>query len=201
MKIQEVEILLKKYLKGETSLQEEGLLKSFFRRDDIPRHLQHYKSMVNFFTAEEKVTAGADIEENFKHRISYHQRKHLFTNRRSLWILSSVAAALLLLFTILLNTGKYPLFNSKTPEQTYTNEEIEQAYLITKGALAFASEKYNQGTAPLENIAKMDAAGSLASGLGKFEQGMNEMNRGFNQINEGANHLSKISKFNLLINP
>jgi uncharacterized membrane protein len=201
MKIQEVEILLKKYLEGETSLEEEGILKSFFRRDDIPRHLQHYRTLFGYFSAEEKISAGADIEENFKHRISYQQRKNLFANRRSLWILSSVAAALLLLFTILLNTGEYSLFNDKTPVQAYSDEEIEQAYLITKGALAFASEKYNQGTAPLENFAKIDAAGSLTSGLEKFDRGMNEMNKGFNQINEGADHLSKISKFNLLINP
>lgn len=201
MKIQEIEILLKKYLEGVTSLKEEGILKAFFLRDDIPRHLQHYKTLFSYFNAEGKVSAGANIEENFKRRISYNQRKHLFASRQSLWILSSVAATILLLFTILLNTGDYSLFNSKNPEQTYTNEEVEQAYLLTAKALAFASEKYNQGTAPLENFAKIDAAGSYAGKLEKFDQGMNQMNKGFNQINEGANHLSKISKFNLLINP
>ena len=55
-----IEQLLERYWQGETTLQEENILRSFFSQQDIPEHLQKYKAL---FTYEKEEPLGDDFDE------------------------------------------------------------------------------------------------------------------------------------------
>ena len=54
-----IEQLLERYWQGETTLQEEIILRSFFSQQDIPEHLQKYKAL---FTYEKEEPLGDDFD-------------------------------------------------------------------------------------------------------------------------------------------
>ena len=54
-----IEQLLERYWQGETTLQEENILRSFFSQQDIPEHLQKYKAL---FTYEKEKPLSDDFD-------------------------------------------------------------------------------------------------------------------------------------------
>lgn len=50
MNTEKIEQLLEKYFDGETSLEEEALLRNYFQNRDIPEHLQSYRDQFGFIT-------------------------------------------------------------------------------------------------------------------------------------------------------
>ena len=54
-----IEQLLERNWQGETTLQEENILRSFFSQQDIPEHLQKYKAL---FTYEKEEPLGDDFD-------------------------------------------------------------------------------------------------------------------------------------------
>ena len=57
-----IEQLLESYWQGETTLQEEAILRNFFSQQDIPEHLRKYKAL---FTYEKKRPLGDDFDTVF----------------------------------------------------------------------------------------------------------------------------------------
>lgn len=57
-----IEQLLERYWICETSVEEEQILRSFFRQKDIPLHLLPYKSLFAYQEAEKKVGLGDDFD-------------------------------------------------------------------------------------------------------------------------------------------
>ena len=55
-----IEQLLERYWEGETTLQEEAILRAFFSQDDVPAHLMKYKSLFDCGLQEE--TLGDDFD-------------------------------------------------------------------------------------------------------------------------------------------
>jgi hypothetical protein len=52
MKNENVDLLIEKYLEGLTNLQEEQQLRDYFQKKNIPEHLEIYKPVFMFFSAE-----------------------------------------------------------------------------------------------------------------------------------------------------
>lgn len=57
-----IEQLLERYWNGETSLEEEQILRSFFRQKEIPAHLLRYKQLFAYQEVEMKVELGDDFD-------------------------------------------------------------------------------------------------------------------------------------------
>ena len=55
-----IEQLLERYWEGETTLQEEAILRTFFSQDDVPANLMKYKSLFDCGLQEE--TLGDDFD-------------------------------------------------------------------------------------------------------------------------------------------
>jgi len=55
-----IEQLLERYWQGETTLQEEAILRAFFSQDDVPASLMKYKSLFDCGLQEE--TLGDDFD-------------------------------------------------------------------------------------------------------------------------------------------
>ncbi len=198
MNTREIEILLQKYFEAETSVEEEKLLRQFFLSGKVPAHLRQHISLFKFAGTEKNVAMQADVEKSLLTRI-HSGRMISFTGRRFWYLATGAAAAVLLLFAIYTETKKTFNDDQEIAAHTYSPEEIQLAYVQIHEVLHFTSSKLNQGTAPLNNISKIEAGVELVNHLAKFDRGINEMNRGLRRIDDGAEHINMLSKFNLLI--
>ena len=85
MVLDKIENLLEKYDNGETTLQEEQQLKSYFSQETVAPHLEVYKPMFQYFLLTQK--------EQFTKDVPLKPRK---TNTLYKWI--SIAAITVLMF-------------------------------------------------------------------------------------------------------
>lgn len=96
-----IEQLLERYWNCETSVEEEQILRSFFRQEEIPSHLFRYKSLFVYQEAEKKVTLGEDFDERILAEIERPVVKARRLTLQSRFMpLFKAAAVMALLFTI-----------------------------------------------------------------------------------------------------
>lgn len=57
-----IEQLMERYWNCETSLEEEQILRSFFRQKEIPAHLLRYKALFAYQEAEKEIGLGDDFD-------------------------------------------------------------------------------------------------------------------------------------------
>lgn len=79
----DIDLLLEKYFEGQTTLEEESILRNYFRQSEIEDRYKVYAPMFNYFSAERKEVAV----EKKKKKIPFY-----------VWI--SVAASILLIIGI-----------------------------------------------------------------------------------------------------
>lgn len=122
MELAKIENLLEKYLAAETSLKEENVLKNYFSQENVPAHLEEYKSMFNYFT-----NSSLDVSTK---TISLPQKKNGSVMK---WL--SVAAMAVLF------VGIYSVSQNSLTEK----EEAMMAYQETQKALNLISLNLNKG--------------------------------------------------------
>ncbi len=122
MELAKIEKLLEKYLAAETTLKEENVLKNYFSQENVPEHLEEYKSMFNYFT-----NSSLDVSAK---TISLPQKKNGSIMK---WL--SVAAMAILF------VGIYSLSQNNLTEK----EEAMLAYQETQKALNLISLNLNKG--------------------------------------------------------
>jgi len=152
MEYQEIDELLNRYLEGETTLEEEILLKDYFSQPEIhPKHLE-WQEMFRFFTEDHKESAPPfDTEAQLKTVIESEWKKETRTRFRRVLAWAGSAAAVLLLSFGLFNYLDKP----KAPvKDTYTDSRL--AYIETKRALMQVSKAMNRNTAKLKYLSKVD---------------------------------------------
>lgn len=164
MDLKRIEDLLQKFYNGETNLGEERVLDDFFTSRDVPFHLKTDQEIFNYCRkARIEDLPQPELEEKILNAISRTGGKAGRTGMRKIYLIASIAASLLLLicsyFFFLSPTG--PGLMSNRYFDTYENPDL--AYLETKKALLYVSEKLNEGTRGLENLTK-------------FEKGTKELN-------------------------
>lgn len=180
MKEEELDKLLEKYYKGESSEDEEITLKKFFQSDSIPEGYEAEKEVFSLYSLsgiipepsidfEERIVAEIDnIEKN---------RKSAITRKIVLYSLSTAAGLLII-------AGSYFfLNNSRELKDTYSDPKI--AYAETMKILMDVSSKLNKGSQVLEP-------------LGKINKTTNESIRSINKsariIGNGLNSVSNLDK-------
>jgi hypothetical protein len=153
MEIKNIEILLKDFYEGNTSLEQEKKLLSFFESDEVPDSLQKEKILfLSCYKTEESVVPVSlkDKLESLIDNEAQKSEKRRFKGRsvRVNWLrYSAVAAGLLLLITIGLNTYETEISNIYT--DTYSNPY--DAYRETQKALTMVSKNLNKGYTEVEN--------------------------------------------------
>lgn len=130
MELQAIEALLKKYELGETSKAEETQLALFFKSSSVPEHLEHYRSLFDYFYNSRQQQYTTKL--NFKS--TYFEFKRL-----------SVAASVIILLGLILN------YNLKLKNKQYSEEELF-VYDQTKTALEMLSTNFNKGTSQLKSL-------------------------------------------------
>ena len=93
-----IEQLLERYWEGETTLQEEAILRAFFSQDDVPANLIKYKSFFECGLQEE--TLGDDFDARILSSIGQEESKVKMISLSRLKPLFKAAAVVAILLTI-----------------------------------------------------------------------------------------------------
>jgi len=195
MNIEEIKILTEKYFEGLTSVEEERQLKDFFASGDFPDEMKSIASMLGYFEIEKEVTASEDFSHKVIRQIEGEQVIPYYQNRRFWFYFTGIAASILFLVTFFFESRNH------LPNKSYTAKETQLAYLQTRKTLAFVSEKFNKGVKPLNEIGKIERNTEVLGQISKFNQGLTQVNTNVLKIESGMDDISKLSKFNIIIEP
>tara|TARA_R100000935_G_scaffold42923_1_gene65232 strand:+ start:54588 stop:55022 length:435 start_codon:yes stop_codon:yes gene_type:complete len=132
MELAKIEQLLEAYFEGNTTLQEEATLRSYFSSAEVAPHLQQYQLMFASFAKAQTESFTRDI---------VLPKEHKTTSR--LWI--GIAASLLVA------VGVFGFFNQE-PSLTAEEKEAIAAFEKTREAFKMMSQNFNEGAEELAYI-------------------------------------------------
>ncbi len=155
----DIDILLRKYYEGESSLTEEEAIRKYFAETvEISPDLEADKKLFEMYAG---TTADGISEEDLVNMIGELEEKksgkvlRLFT-RPVLYRITAIAATLALLVTMFIGY-QYKRNNHGFTSFTETYKgNPGQAYDETKRVLLFVSQQFNRGTSELASISKIN---------------------------------------------
>jgi hypothetical protein len=150
MNSEEIKRLLEKYYEGDSTSEEELLLKKFFSEEDVPGDLSDEKEIFMYYLQSSAIPEpSADFEDRILSAINTEDKDIARIKRRRLYVtLSGIAAGMLIL------AGSYFFFTNKSePRDTFSDPEI--AYAETMKVLYDISSRLNHGTKALGQIGEL----------------------------------------------
>jgi hypothetical protein len=150
MKQEELKKLLERYYSGDTSPEEEIILREYFTGDAIFPGFEAEKDIFTHYSSEEKIPGPSrDLEQRITGSIDALENTGSIKAGTRLFAIISVAATLIIL------VGSYFFFSrNREPKDTFSDPVI--AYAETMKILNEVSAKMNQGTRGLEPISKLN---------------------------------------------
>lgn len=151
MNEEELNRLIEKYYRGDSTEEEENLLRDYFSHSDIPEGYEAEKAIFSYYKASaDFIGPSVNFEERILAGIDAVERKREFQGiKRYLLPLMSTAAGLLILI------GSYFFFVRKTESHdTYKDPQI--AYAETVKILFDVSVRLNRGSQALEPVGKIN---------------------------------------------
>ena len=157
MVLNNIEKLIEKYNNAETTLKEETQLKAYFASDNVEPHLEHYKSLFQYFSLSQKEQYTKDVPLNTKKTRLYQ------------WI--SVAAVAVLMLGLIVPKMFGPTEQEKQEALMVYNQTMEAFNLISLGM--------NEGKSQFTNLAlvgeNIDEGVGQISRLGEFNKQTNKL--------------------------
>lgn len=158
-----IEELLDRYWIGETTLQEEQELRSFFMCEELPAHLYRYRNLFVYQTEQKQVALGQDFDERIMAIVEppVVKAKRITLVQRFTPMLKA-AAMIAVMFTLgtVLQRSFFADEEADYDYATYTDtcEDPEVAYKQISSALLLVSEGLNkaENQLPIDTILKVD---------------------------------------------
>lgn len=173
MNLQEIEELIGKYERAETSLEEEKQLRTFFRENEVPAHLRTYKEIFSGYDmqAEDKFLSQ-EFDKKILTLISEEKKEtSKLPFRRNLYTLFAIAAGIIILFGIYFRFGN----SRSTLKDTYDDPQL--AYTETRKVLLKVSSTMNAGLSELNKVSEFNNGLTELNNLSAFETGMNNIKK------------------------
>ncbi len=169
--------MLQRFYQGETTLEEEKMLKEYFDSTTVPEELIPDKDLFQSFeVGHDSVIVPDDLNQKIIASIDHVERQAVRTRRISVFSLSGLAAGLLVMIAVYLffiRTDESTLLASY--EWTDTYEDPLDAYEEAKRTLAYVSSKLNSGTQELEHVRKVSKTAEPMKSLYKINKGSKEI--------------------------
>lgn len=149
---QSIDAYLERYWAGESTLEEEQALRSYYASGNVAPEHKEAEALFSFFNAEREVQTESSVGK----LIQLPTQTKTKSIQRFNW--TSIAASVMIVFTMLVGWNYFS--NQTTIPDTAALEEIEdpeEAYRVTMEALAYLSNKYDKGAKPLNSIKKVNA--------------------------------------------
>lgn len=171
MEYNEIEKLLCKYLEGESTLDEEALLKEYFAQAGLPVERQEMQEMFRYLTnARLESEPTFDITDQLNAVIENEWKKESVNRFRRVYAWVGSAAAVLVI-----SFGLFQFLNK--PEATMKDiyKDPKLAYLETKQALMMVSKVMNRNTAKMKYLSKVDDSFDQVQKVAKINEVVNSV--------------------------
>ena len=163
-----IEALIEKYWNAESNLEEEQILRSYFTSDQVAEKHEEYRGLFEMLSEASSMTTDLDVAKIITDAESEKGIRAIGSSampqaaRTKVFSLQKWATGLAAVFVM--GFAAITLMNQETPTQykghtTVLDEEAEaqEAYEITKGALAFLSKNMNTGSKTVvESVSKAE---------------------------------------------
>ena len=155
MDYKKVNELLEKYFDGETSLQEETMLSTYFNENEVAADLQQYQPLFQYFKEEQAIQLSDDFENRLATALEKLEAQPTEAKIKKMPFISQlrrIAAAAVIIFGAFM---AYQQINQPPAEEDLaTNDKFapydamteQEAYERTKAALMLISNKLNTST-------------------------------------------------------
>lgn len=152
METKEITKLLQKFFNGETTGDEEKVLKNYFVSGKIAPEFQEYKPFFNGISELADADSNPNLEDEIMNFILENEN-HEKTKYRRMWrTVTGIAASVIIVL------GGFLLYQQQQKPMGDTFENPEDAYAYAQQTLQFVSGKYNKGMAHLSNFDKLQKA-------------------------------------------
>jgi len=171
MEYQRLEELLERYLEGQSTLEEEALLKEYFSQAGLPPEQKEMQELFRYFANAGQVAASPfDMRNELNAALESEWKKETGSRFRRIFLWVGSAAAV-----IALSFGIYKYQNKPGPivKDTFTDPRL--AYIETKRALLLVSRTMNRHTANLKYLAKIDESFKHASKIAEIDKVVNSV--------------------------
>lgn len=155
MELTNIRELVEKYWNGDTTLEEEKVLRDYLANEEVPADLKKEAALFRYYQAQTRFRKLDDqFEEKITRRIQRKQPLQWWTDYRS-FIRVAAAVLMLIVAAILLKTEWLDTPSEADPvavsaEDTY--EDPQLAYEQTKEALMLVSSLMNEGAQHIEEL-------------------------------------------------
>ena len=158
MNIREIELLIDRYYSGETSLQEEEVLRKFFCGTNVPDHLLKHAPMFVWMKEQHDLTIGnPDFDKMLTAKLIAAGADE---NRQISWFKSRTFSSVMLAASVTLLIGILSVlqFRGKDIESAIHQQDTEIIYAQTTMILGFVSHNLNTGLQELVKVAEFEKA-------------------------------------------
>jgi len=153
----DVDAILEKYWNGETSVQEENVLKAYFKSGKVSNNHLAFADLFSFFDEQAQITFDdSRSKDDKKDSPKTGQIISIFYKK---WVYAAAAASVLIIASVFVIKN----FNTETTQPAYTSvheiEDPEEALRVTKEALAMVSKKFRKSQELIkENMGALEKA-------------------------------------------
>jgi hypothetical protein len=172
MNLQEIEDLIGKYERGESSLRDEKVLRSFFEKEEVPFHLAGYRELFRYFhSAGKEELSDPGFEKRLKEKFEETGTRKIGGRRmKRLFPALAVAASLILLF------GIVQFMQNRNPDPG-TFEDPQIAYAETKKVLLKISGEMNAGMNEMSSIQEFHSGVEDLGKVKTFQDGLQNLQK------------------------
>lgn len=162
--IKRIEILLDKYWQGESTREEEALLKDYFTSDHVADHLTYIQPLFVVWQQNKKRELGNNFDKDLRKKIGLKRKGPFFKASKPLsaYLIKIAATLILLLAATYLF---YPKFTSRHRDdqslQLGTFDDPKEAYEQVRKSLQLVSAKLNKGSGYVKELSRFDKGATL----------------------------------------
>ena len=149
MVLNNIEKLLEKYEKGETSIKEERVLKTYFSSNTVAPHLEMYKPLFGYFIINKEEQFIKDLPLKTKRTLNYK------------WL--SIAAVAVVMLSVYLGES----FNNN---DLGTYQDPKLAFTEFSKSMEKISESFNKGTSVVGYLNEVNRGTATLGYLSEIEQ-------------------------------
>lgn len=171
MEYNEIQKVLSRYLEGESTLEEEAILKDYFSQPGLTADQVGIQKMFRYFNeAKLDSTPAFDITNELNAVIEKELKKESAHRFKLLYAWAGSAAAVLII-----SFGLFQYMNKPEPVMKDTYKDSNLAYLETKQALMKISRVMNHNTSKLKYLSNIDASFDQVQKVAKIDKIVNSI--------------------------
>jgi hypothetical protein len=173
MELKEIKRLLDKYYDGDTSLEEEHLLRDFFRNSEVPEDMFIDKELfVQMEREQNKIPENKELTHSLHQIIDLQVKRENKIKRLNLFYkVSSVAAGIAIIVISYLAVVQ----NNKKTLENDTYQDPKVAYEQVKRTLLYISQNLNHGTETLNQVSRINEGMMEFSTFSSFSSGLKDL--------------------------